>query len=57
MYKVFVNDSLICLSDNYAFLTDKEAQPFNKSIIIDQIENLEQNSPQEIFLFSENLRI
>ena len=55
MYKVFVNDSLICLSDNYAFLTDKAAQPFNKSIIIYQIENLEQNSPQELLLFSENL--
>lgn len=54
MYKVFINDSLICLSENGAFLTDKEAIPFNKSILIDQIEHLEHHAGA-LYLFAENL--
>lgn len=55
MYKVFVNDSVICLSENCDFLTGAQTYPFDESFVIELIENLVRNTEQSHCLVTEDL--
>lgn len=56
MYKVFINDSLICLLDYNDIHLEKLAKPFDKSHLIELIQRIEYDHPQEIYFFTKDLK-
>ena len=55
MYKVFINDSLICLSDNNNILTGNKSVNFDQHKVIFWIELLEYTQNQVLTIYCENL--
>ena len=54
MYKVFVNDSLICLLDNNDIVTKIQTIPFDNSHLTELIEQLEHQEPRELYLLAKD---